>query len=107
MAKYSKSKKTNHEGDNSASDATRRVVVFHDYLTRFILPLCSAVDDRPEPSIPVTSAVYLVDVKSLTLKQAWSVRAYAQDISKLLATCYPEVIDRVYVSIVMNASNPE
>jgi hypothetical protein len=46
--------------------------------------------------------VYLVDVAALTVKQAWAVRNYAQDISRLLATCYPEVVERVYV---LNASS--
>jgi hypothetical protein len=54
--------------------------------------------DRPDELSPIDSAVYLVDVSKISLKQAWSLRSYAQDISQLLATCYPEVIDRVYVS---------
>lgn len=69
-----------------------------DYVTRFVLPLCSAMSDRPNPSEPVTSAVFLVDIASFSFKQAWNVRGYAQDISRLLATCYPETVDRVYVS---------
>ncbi|RKU46288.1 hypothetical protein DL546_007392 [Coniochaeta pulveracea] len=68
-----------------------------DYVTRFVLPLCSAMSDRPNPSEPVTSAVFLVDIASFSFKQAWNVRGYAQDISRLLATCYPETVDRVYV----------
>ncbi|KAK4164714.1 CRAL-TRIO domain-containing protein [Cladorrhinum sp. PSN259] len=86
LASYGKQRAT-------VDGTTRQAIVFHDYLTRFVLPLCSAM----KPGEPVTSAVYLVDIGSFTLKQAWSVRGYAQDISKLLATCYPEVIDRVYV----------
>lgn len=82
----------------AGSETTKRAIVALDYLTRFVLPLCSTIDDRPDAANPVTSAVYLVDVGSLTLKQGWSLRSYAQDVSKLLATCYPEVVDRVYVS---------
>jgi hypothetical protein len=44
------------------------------------------------------SAVYLVDVAAFGLKQAWDLRSYAQDISKLLAMSYPEVVDTVFVS---------
>ena len=86
--------------DRNTSNATRQAILFHDYLTRFVFPLCSVVCDRPSPNPPVTSAVYLADISKLTFKQAWNVRSYAQDTSKLLATCYPEVIDRVYVSLV-------
>ncbi|KAM7196550.1 CRAL-TRIO domain containing protein [Rhypophila sp. PSN 637] len=78
------------------AEATRQAIVFHDYLTRFVLPLCSSAAGRP-----ISSAVYLCDIGTLTLRQTWSVRGYAQDISQLLATCYPEVIDRIYV---LNAS---
>lgn len=70
-----------------------------DYLTRFVLPMCSGLHGRPNSASPVTSAVYLVDVGTLTLKQGWGLRSYAQDVSKLLATCYPEVVERVYVSM--------
>ncbi|KAK3399184.1 CRAL-TRIO domain-containing protein [Sordaria brevicollis] len=93
---------TSYGKDRTSPDATRRIILCHDYLTRFVLPLCSAMRDRSDPDIPLTSAVYLVDIASFTLKQAWNVRAYAQDISKLLATCYPEVVARVYV---LNASS--
>ncbi|KAK4215714.1 CRAL-TRIO domain-containing protein [Rhypophila decipiens] len=90
LARYSKQRAA------SGLEATRQAIVFHDYLTRFVLPLCSSAAGRP-----ISSAVYLCDVGTLTLRQTWSVRGYAQDISQLLATCYPEVIDRVYV---LNAS---
>ncbi|KAM7217589.1 CRAL/TRIO domain protein [Rhypophila decipiens] len=91
LARYSKQRAA------SGPDATtRQAIVFHDYLTRFVLPLCSSAAGRH-----ISSAVYLCDVGTLTLRQTWNVRGYAQDISQLLATCYPEVIDRVYV---LNAS---
>ena len=76
----------------------QRDFVFHDSLTRFVLPLCSAMRDRPHPETPITSAIYLVDVGSVGLKQGWTLRNYAQDISKLLATSFPEVLNTVYVS---------
>ncbi|KAI9155011.1 SEC14 cytosolic factor [Paramyrothecium foliicola] len=96
ISRYCASKKSSTKAEpGRGNNAVRQAVVFHDYLTRFVLPLCSVACDRPDTQRPVTSAVYLVDVSSLTLKQGWSVRSYAQDISKLLATCYPEVVERV------------
>ena len=82
----------------TASNATQRAVAFHDTMTRFIFPLCSAMRDRPNPETPISGAVYLVDVSSLSLKQAMEVRNFAQDISKLLATSFPEVLHTVFVS---------
>ena len=79
-------------------NSVQRAIAFHETLTRFVLPLCTSMRDRPDPHIPVSSAVYLVDVSSLGLKQALALRTYAQDISKLLATSFPEVVDTVYVS---------
>ncbi|KAI0808515.1 CRAL/TRIO domain protein [Xylaria sp. FL0064] len=80
----------------SASQITCRALTSLDYLTRFALPLCAimAADRRRKP---VSGAVYLADIASLTLRQAWNIRGYAQSITGLLATCYPEVVDTIYV----------
>lgn len=77
-----------------ASSALIRPLVFHDCLTRFVLPLCSKASPTKQP---VTSCLYLVDVSSFGIKQAWNVRNYAADISKVLANDYPEMIDKVLV----------
>jgi hypothetical protein len=89
---------SNYGRERTTNRATRRATAAMDYLARFVLPLCSALSDRPDPHRPITSAVFLVDIASFSFKQAWNVRGYAQDISRLLATCYPETVDKVYVS---------
>lgn len=76
----------------------QRAFAIHDTLVRFILPLCTAMRDRPEPEKPISAAVIIVDVATFGLKQAWNVRTYAQNVSKILATNYPEVLDTVFVS---------
>lgn len=78
-------------------DMAQRACVFHDTLTRFVLPLCTAMRDRPDNENPVTHSVYLVDVSSISLKQAWDLKDFAQDISWILATCYPETIKYIFV----------
>jgi hypothetical protein len=78
-------------------DMIQSASVFHDSLTRFVLPLCSMMKDRPDSSVPITNFVYLVDASNLGLKQGWSVRSFAQEISWLLSTCYPETIQRIIV----------
>ena len=80
-----------------SSSALIRTLAFHECLTRFVLPLCSAVVERPEPAKPITSCLYLVDVSGFGMKQAWNLRNYTYDISRLLANNYPEMIDRVLV----------
>ncbi|OQE38504.1 hypothetical protein PENCOP_c008G01428 [Penicillium coprophilum] len=78
-------------------DMLQLASVYHDNLIRFILPLCSMMTDRPNPSLPVTNSIYVVDASNLSLKQAWKLRFFAQEISWLLSTCYPETIQRVFV----------
>ncbi|KAJ6104680.1 hypothetical protein N7523_011000 [Penicillium sp. IBT 18751x] len=78
-------------------DMLQLASVYHDSLTRMVLPLCSMMNDRPDRSTPITSSIYLVDASDLGLKQGWSLRSFAQNISWLLSTCYPETIQRVFV----------
>lgn len=85
-------------GGKIALDMEQRASVLHDYITRFVFPLCSAIKDRPETSKPISKSIYLVDASTLCLKQAWDLRDFARDISWILSTCYPETIDRIYVS---------
>lgn len=77
--------------------AMQRASIAHDYLTRFVFPLCSAMQDRPKPSIPITSALYLVDIAGFTIRQGWDIKNYTSDIGNLLMTGYPEIIDRLFV----------
>lgn len=86
-----------YNSSHSAANRTQHAVVFHDYLTRFVIPLCVAMPDCKVQSPSVTSAVYLVNASSMGIKQAWSLRGYAQAISHLLAVCFPEVVDCCYV----------
>ncbi|GIJ85039.1 hypothetical protein Asppvi_003894 [Aspergillus pseudoviridinutans] len=84
-------------GHRGSPDMAQRALVHFDYLTRFVFPLCSALRDRPLPSEPVTKAIYLVEGSSICLRQAWNLRDFAQDLSWILATCYPETIDRIFI----------
>lgn len=73
--------------------------VFHDSLVRFVLPLCTMMTDRSNSSTPISSSIYLVDASGLGLKQGWNLKTFAQEISWLLSTCYPETILKVFVSL--------
>lgn len=89
---------TDHEKTRSADpNASQLACVVHDSLTRFVLPLCSAMRDRPNPTAPITGGVYIIDISEFRLKQSWSLKTYAQETSQLLSINYPEVIDRVFV----------
>lgn len=90
MAKYNASQ--------TPTARSQHTVVFHDYMTRFVLPLCASMSDCQARSPCVVSSVYLVNAASFGLRQAWSLKGYAQEVSQLLAICYPEMVDRCYVS---------
>lgn len=76
----------------------QRALIYHDYVTRFVFPLCSRLTRKSDKKSQKTMhCIYLVNIASLTLKQVWDMRNYAQDVSRLLATNYPEVVDRIYV----------
>ncbi|PYI32729.1 CRAL/TRIO domain-containing protein [Aspergillus indologenus CBS 114.80] len=87
--------------DQAAPDMAQRAGAFFDTLTRFILPLCTAA-----AGTPVTKSIYLVDARALSLKQAWNLREFAKEISWILATCYPETIETIFVgSLVRGPAN--
>lgn len=95
MAAYKKS--SSPKGSASAPPEVLRAFAAHDSLSRFVLPLCDAVSKRNKDEADVAACLYLVDISGFKLKQAWTLKKYTQDISRLLATCYPEVIERVFV----------
>ena len=94
MAKYNASQ--------TATARSQHTAVFHDYMTRFVLPLCASMLDCQAKGTSAVSSVYVINAASFGLRQAWSLKGYAQDVSQLLAICYPEMVDRCYMSTVEN-----
>ena len=74
-----------------------RASTVYDHLTRFIMPLCSAVPGRPNQERAITKMLILVDMSGIGLMQIWSLRGYIQDLGKLFAINYPEILSRVLV----------
>lgn len=76
----------------------RRSYAMHDHATRFVMPLCSAVKDRPNPDVPITKQVIIADITGLGIMSAWKMRDWVQGMGQLLSTNYPEVLDAGLVS---------
>ncbi|KAL2782778.1 CRAL-TRIO domain-containing protein [Aspergillus keveii] len=96
LASYEK----NRSGSVSSAQASlqqREASTALDSVTRFVLPLCSAMKDRPDPTSPIISGVFLVDLAAFTLKAGWGVKNYTQDISGLVATGYPEIVHQGFL----------
>ncbi|KAL8689622.1 MAG: hypothetical protein Q9218_004748 [Villophora microphyllina] len=74
-----------------------RLFALYENLTRFVMPLCSAVPDRPNPESPVDQSNNIVDISHVGLKQFWNLRSHMQDASQLATAHYPETLDRIFI----------
>ncbi len=75
-----------------------RLFALYENLTRFVMPLCSAVPGRPNPETPVDQSNNIVDISKVGIKQFWNLRTHMQDASTLATAHYPETLDRIFVS---------
>ena len=89
------------KGKTKGPSPTRmlRLFALYENLTRFVMPLCSAVPGRPNPETPVDQSNNIVDISKVGLKQFWNLRSHMQDASTLATAHYPETLDRIFVSI--------
>ena len=90
-------------GSTAASDAGTanrllRLFALYENLTRFVMPLCSAVPGREHAETPVDQSNNIVDISKVGLKQFWNLRTHMQDASQLATAHYPETLDRIFVS---------
>ena len=83
---------------SSVLESLRSFTAF-DYAIRFIMPLCSLVPNRPNPSTPISKAIYIIDIDTVSLSQVWTTRSWIKTTAGLLADTYPEILDRVFVRL--------
>ena len=74
-----------------------RLFALYENLTRFVMPLCSAIKDRPYAETPVTQSNNIVDISGVGLKQFWNLKGHMQDASQLATAHYPETLDRIFI----------
>jgi hypothetical protein len=84
---------------NSSKVPTKmlRLFALYENLTRFVLPLCTAIADRPHPETPISQSNNIVDIHGVGLKQFWNLKAHMQDASTLATAYYPETLDRIFI----------
>lgn len=99
-------KSVNPDIPGAVSTEMLRAFAVFDGLTRFVMPLCSAVTDRPDPDKVVTKTLMIADISGLGMRQLWNLKGYLQDFSRLLALNYPEILDRVLVGSSCSCSAP-
>ncbi|KAI9827499.1 MAG: hypothetical protein M1832_004849 [Thelocarpon impressellum] len=85
-------------GPNGTPTKFLRLFALYENLTRFVMPLCSAVvQGRPNPETPITQSSNIVDISGVGLKQFWNLRSHMQDASTLATAHYPETLDRIFI----------
>lgn len=90
--------------NSKSTVASLRLFALYENLTRFVMPLCSAVPGRPNPETPVDQSNNIVDISKVGLKQFWNLRSHMQDASTLATAHYPETLDRIFVSTLSHNS---
>ncbi|KAF2177878.1 CRAL/TRIO domain-containing protein [Zopfia rhizophila CBS 207.26] len=74
-----------------------RLFALYESLTRFVMPLCSAITDRKHPETPISQSNNIVDISKVGLKQFWNLKGHMQDASQLATAHYPETLDRIFI----------
>lgn len=97
MTAYSSSNTKSKHGGKTPTRMLRLFALYEN-LTRFVMPLCSAVPGRPNPETPVDQSNNIVDISKVGLKQFWNLKNHMQDASTLATAHYPETLDRIFVS---------
>ncbi|TVY45365.1 SEC14 cytosolic factor [Lachnellula subtilissima] len=100
MSAYEKSAVKTHtkaQTDGKTSPKLLRLFALYENLTRFVMPLSTAMTDRDHPHTPITQSNNIVDISGVGLKQFWNLRTHMQDASTLATAHYPETLDRIFI----------
>ena len=98
MSSYEKSISKSKTTAGTTSPKLIRLFALYENLLQFVMPLCSAIPDRPFAETPVSQSNNIVDIAGVGLKQFWNLKQHMQDASTLATAHYPETLDRIFVS---------
>ncbi|KAL1614992.1 hypothetical protein SLS54_009333 [Diplodia seriata] len=99
MAAYDSSHKEQaaKASDTKVPTKMLRLFALYENLTRFVMPLCSAIPERNHPETPISQSNNIVDISHVGLKQFWNLKGHMQDASTLATAHYPETLDRIFI----------
>ena len=66
-------------------------------MTRFTLPLCSALPHPGAPETPISAVTSIIDLTNVSLGTMWSLRHHLQQASELATAHYPETLHTIAV----------
>ncbi|KAK3715534.1 hypothetical protein LTR37_007022 [Vermiconidia calcicola] len=95
---YSNSKDSKKQSTNTKTPwRMLKLFALYENLCRFILPMCSAIPDRPHGETPISQSNNIVDLSGVGFQKLWNLRSHMSDASKLATAHYPETLDRIFV----------
>ncbi|KAF2198991.1 CRAL/TRIO domain-containing protein [Delitschia confertaspora ATCC 74209] len=97
IAAYEKTVASSKTVSHSVPTKMLRLFALYENLTRFVMPLCSAITDRKHPETPISQSNNIVDISKVGLKQFWNLKSHMQDASQLATAHYPETLDRIFI----------
>lgn len=74
-----------------------RLFCTYEHLTRFVMPLCSAMPPRKKSDPAVTDTTCIVDISGVSFLQFWRLQTHLQAASSLATAHYPEILGETYV----------
>ena len=95
---YTNSKDSRKQSTNSKTPwKMLKLFALYENLCRFVLPMCSAVPDRPHHETPISQSNNIVDLTGVGFGKLFNLRNHMSDASKLATAHYPETLDRIFV----------
>ena len=74
-----------------------KLFALYENLCRFVLPMCSAIPDRPHSETPISQSNNIVDLSGVGFAKLWNLRSHMSDASNLATSYYQETLDRILV----------
>ncbi|KAA1473730.1 CRAL/TRIO domain-containing protein [Dentipellis sp. KUC8613] len=75
----------------------QRIVALWEFMSRFTLPLCTALPHPHDDKTPISTVTSIIDLESVSLGTMWSLRHHLQQASELATAHYPETLHRIAV----------
>ncbi|KAL2760212.1 hypothetical protein ACRALDRAFT_2096211 [Sodiomyces alcalophilus JCM 7366] len=83
--------------DGNTPNGLLRLFALYENLTLFAMPLCTQLQDRDPPNVPITMSTNIVDISGVSLRQFWNLKGHMQAASQLATAHYPETLDRIFI----------
>src|SRR5258708_7486466 len=70
-------------------------IVLYEWMTRFIMPLCSFLPHATHT--PITCVVTIIDLENASIGSMWTLRSHLSESAKLATANYPETLSTIAI----------